>query len=421
MFLKNIEENKYIFSQMKTLRELYISLVKKYDVDTSNYYSFVYTLTNITKKDFSVNNVIEELIKIYTSINLKNNNVNSEVNFLIVSFVSDKEFMYEFINNEINEEFGKIEEMAFMSYLFRLRETSLLIEIGNKNYNKYLDLVSNYKGKNARKTLEMDYEDFSLEIKELFMRYANVDEEYSGEILCCLDFINREVLDNSYLAKVYSFVMFRFMTLKTKKIIDNNLNINLNTIFNEKKFTINYDNGKNFAKYEKDVNLFLDLINISTKYVEPMDVSLSVYCFENTSNLYQWYNLEIENIFEYGLQSIVENNVSFIFMEKSDFHKGDKSFQKIIKKLKERENEYFEYILDSFLTENPNFIESYLKCKNKDEANNLIMYIRNNLFKNVKGIKVSDFEEQVTYVDYFVKEYVDNKIKVNIKDMLCTY
>lgn len=89
---------------------------------------------------------------------------------------------------------------------------------------------------------------------------------------------------------ILPLIMFKAVTGNVKSFADNSnnvLTVDIRKLLNRRTYHIDNDNGKNYAKFEKDVKFFKALTKAySTQFA--VDVGFCYYCFGRVTNLNEW-------------------------------------------------------------------------------------------------------------------------------------
>lgn len=89
---------------------------------------------------------------------------------------------------------------------------------------------------------------------------------------------------------VLPLIMFKAVTGNVKSFADNSnnvLTVDIRKLLNRRTYHIDNDNGKNYAKFEKDVKFFKALTKAYSKHFA-VDVGFCYYCFGRVTNLNIW-------------------------------------------------------------------------------------------------------------------------------------
>lgn len=188
------------------------------------------------------------------------------------------------------------EEQRIRNYIRQqeaLQELTDFCKSQNENLRKYRELVDYLKKPIKMKSTEYAEESdllYHLTIQHTFLYESVGNDVYKDNLNALLIYINSD----ETLRHVKPYIIFAVLAKKTG-MMQNRVHFmpNLKAVFQYQDYNIYKDNGKNFNRYQSELELY---DHLQRSYIDDADVDMELcdFCFANLSPLSEWYYMNCE-------------------------------------------------------------------------------------------------------------------------------
>lgn len=212
---------------------------------------------------------------------------NDELKQLYFSIITD----FGFLSKANDHDFA--DEQNIRNYLHQrklIMELSFFLKTqinGNNKLNEIREYLKSPKQiKNIACEESEEFEQlYSMTIQHTFLHECAGNEVYKDNLNALLANINGDEI----LKPLKPYILFAVLARKTGMMRKReHFFPNLKAIFQYQNYNVLKDNGKNFNKYQSELELYDHLQRF---YMEDKDVNMEIcnYCFANLSSLSEWY------------------------------------------------------------------------------------------------------------------------------------
>lgn len=190
----------------------------------------------------------------------------------------------------------RTEEQLIRNYFNQqeaLQELTDFCKSQNKNLIKYHELLKHLKKPIKVKNIEYEEEFdwlYHITIQHTFL-YESADSEiYKDNLNTLLTYVNSD----ETLRFVKPYIIFAVLARKTGMMQNRpHFMPNLKAILQYQDYNIYKDNGKNFNRYQSELELY---DHLQRSYIDDNDVDMELcdFCFANLSPLSEWYYMNCE-------------------------------------------------------------------------------------------------------------------------------
>lgn len=196
----------------------------------------------------------------------------------------------------ISTDSDRTEEQLVRNYFDQqeaLQELMDFCKSQNENFRKYQELLKHLKKPIMLKHNEYAEEAdllYRLTIQHTFLYESTDNEIYRDNLNALLTYINSDEM----LRLVKLYIIFAVLTRKTGMMQNRpHFMPNLKSVFQYQDYNIYKDNGKNFNRYQSELELY---DHLQRSYIDDDDVDMGLcnFCFANLSPLSEWYYMNCE-------------------------------------------------------------------------------------------------------------------------------
>lgn len=253
--------------KVKQFKEKFYSLLSKYSISSRNLVATCYDLMECVSQQPD----------------------NADLQYLYFCIMTDFGLL-----NEINAH-DRTEEQKIRNYLHQhelVQELSAFLKLQSDNSRKLNKLMEYLKKPIKIKSIECAEESdflYHLTIQHTFLHDSIKNEVYKDNLKSLLIHINSD--ENLRCVKPY--LIFAVLARKTGMMQKREHFIpNLRAVFQYQDYNIYKDNGKNFNRYQSELELY---DHLQRSYIDDVDIELCDFCFANLSPLSEWYYLNCES------------------------------------------------------------------------------------------------------------------------------
>lgn len=174
-----------------------------------------------------------------------------------------------------------------------LRELTDFCKSQNENFRKYQELLKHLKKPIKVKNIEYEEESdwlYHITIQHTFLYESTDSKVYKDNLNALLTYINSD----ETLRLVKPYIIFAVLARKTGMMQNRpHFMPNLKAILQYQDYNIYKDNGKNFNRYQSELELY---DHLQRSYIDDDDVDMGLcdFCFMNLSPLSEWYYMNCE-------------------------------------------------------------------------------------------------------------------------------
>ena len=264
-----IKHNHLTFDEVqqcvKQFKEQFYSLLSKYSIGSQNLVVTCYDLME----------------------HIKHQPANPDLQYLYFCVITDVGLL----NKVLGE---RTEEQEIRNYLRQcelIQELTEFLKSQSKSIRKYQELLEYLKNpikiKNAECEEESDFL-YHLTIQHTFLHGCIKNEVYKDNLKSLLIHINSD----EKLKTIKPYIIFAVLARKTGMMQKRkHFMPNLKAIFQYQDYNILKDNGKNFNRYQSELELY---DHLRRAYIDDVDIDFCDFCFANLSPLSEWYYMNCE-------------------------------------------------------------------------------------------------------------------------------
>ncbi len=257
---------KEVKQKTEQLKENFYSLLEKYDIGSQNLVQTCYDLIEHIEQQPN----------------------NSDLQYLYLCIMTDFGVL-----NKINANI-RTEEQEIRNYFRQqelIKELMGFLKSQSQSFRKYQELLERLKKtinvKNIECTKESDFV-YHLTIQHTFLHDSIKNEIYKDNLKSLLLHTNSD----EKLKSIKPYVIFAVLARKTGMMQKRKHFIpNLKAVFQYQAYHILKDNGKNFNRYQSELELY---DHLRRAYDDDADIDFCDFCFANLSPLSEWYYLYCE-------------------------------------------------------------------------------------------------------------------------------
>lgn len=196
----------------------------------------------------------------------------------------------------ISTDSDRTEEQLIRNYFDQweaLQELTDFCKSQNENFRKYQELLKHLKKPIMLKHNEYAEEAdllYRLTIQHTFLYESSSNEIYRDNLNTLLTYINSD----ETLRLVKPYIIFAVLARKTGMMQNRpHFMSNLKAVLQYQDYNIYKDNGKNFNRYQSELELY---DHLQRSYIDDDDVDMGLcdFCFANLSPLSEWYYMNCE-------------------------------------------------------------------------------------------------------------------------------
>jgi len=196
----------------------------------------------------------------------------------------------------ISTDSDRTEEQLIRNYFNQqevLQRLTIFCKSQNENFRKYRELLKHLKKPIILKHNEYTEESdllYHLTIQHTFLYESAGSEVYKDNLNALLTYVNSD----ETLRLVKPYIIFAVLARKTGMMQNRpHFMPNLKAILQYQDYNIYKDNGKNFNRYQSELELY---DHLQRSYIDDDDVDMELcdFCFANLSPLSEWYYMNCE-------------------------------------------------------------------------------------------------------------------------------
>lgn len=190
----------------------------------------------------------------------------------------------------------RIEEQLIRNYFDQQKSLQELMDFcksQNENFRKYQELLKHLKNPMMLKHNEYAEEAdllYHLTIQYTFLYESAGSEIYKDNLNALITYINSD----ETLRRIKPYIIFAVLARKTGMMQNRpHFMPNLKSVFQYQDYNIYKDNGKNFNRYQSELELY---DHLQRSYIDDNDVDMELcdFYFANLSPLSEWYYMNCE-------------------------------------------------------------------------------------------------------------------------------
>lgn len=213
---------------------------------------------------------------------------NPDLQYLYLCIVTDFGLLW---NAGTQERSAEQEVRNYFRQRERMQELTAFLQAQAESMRKYEKLLEHLKkpieGSQAEYAEESDFL-YHLTIQHIFLHDGIKNEIYRENLRALLIHVNSDAQVRSLKPYVIFAVLARKTGMMQKR---KHFMPNLNAVLQYQDYQILKDNGKNFNRYQSELELY---DHLRRAYAEDADIDFCDFCFANLSPLSEWYYLYCE-------------------------------------------------------------------------------------------------------------------------------
>lgn len=211
-----------------------------------------------------------------------------DLQYLYLCIVTDFGLLW---NAGVQERSAEQEVRNYFRQRERMQELTAFLQVQAESMRKYENLLEHLKkpieGNQAEYAEESDFL-YHLTIQHIFLHDGIKNEIYRENMKALLIHVNSDAQVRSLKPYVIFAVLARKTGMMQKR---KHFMPNLNAVLQYQDYQILKDNGKNFNRYQSELELY---DHLRRAYAEDADMDFCDFCFANLSPLSEWYYLYCE-------------------------------------------------------------------------------------------------------------------------------
>lgn len=182
-------------------------------------------------------------------------------------------------------------KVSFCNTEKRMRKLLTLLQKEKEMCEQWGEIVGRKRFSLKNRVYSDDYNEELLTLCSLFRETFEMSERQTPNLADNLQYFLMEARNNDLIEKIIPFYLFQVMVRHTNRLAQNpDFQIVPASLWKYKEYEITKNNGKNFNKYERCIDLFQRLCKLY-KNDPHIDIALCRYGMEQCSNIPEWTSM----------------------------------------------------------------------------------------------------------------------------------